>query len=769
MEDTSRVRLRVLGVISVSLFLALFGRLWYLQALESERFEIRAESNITRSIRTQAPRGQILDRNGRILVENRLSTIVAINRDAHLQQLQALGFDSVEKRAEFRAGMFADLARELSESGQLTKVSDLQVAFDDRSFTAFDDIPIARDVDEELLVFIGERPDRFPGVTVEQDLVRSYPFGDKAAHILGYVGSITGEELAGKEDLYKIVDPESIDPESGEPESVDPEGDNAVRLIEDPNGKQYRQNDEIGKQGIEAFFEDDLRGVPGTQELLVDNVGNLVEELSVSNPVRGSDVHLSIDIDLQVELEFELKRALDRARGVEVLQDEEPFRAPAGAGVIMDPRTGEVLAMASYPTFDPGDFIDGISQIQFDRLSDPLAHQPLLNRAVSEIYPAASTFKPFTAIAAEVFDVFGWQFVDDWNVPISDPGFWDLASCNIDFTGDVAGARASGCRKINAGGASMEGVDLRHSLSFSSDTYYYRIGEAFWIAPDDEVDPDGIQQIAREFGYGLETGIQLPNESAGSMPTAEAFRARHLANPEAFPRGDWTAGDNTNLSIGQGEVAVTPLQLANSYAALANGGTVFAPNIVSSIEPPNDDEEPVVFGPRIQREAEIPADIGQEITDGLVGVTMLPKLNIGQPSGTGWDAFNDPLEGGVSFDLINWPVAGKTGTAEIFGRADNAMFVGYGPSGSARFSTSINEPEYVIAVVLEEAGFGSDHAAPMVARLFKSIAEDDIDRAFTQDEIDTFYGVDNITDLELLEAATEETEVAAGIGQDTEQ
>ncbi len=754
MEDNSRVRLRVLGVIAVSLFLALFGRLWFLQALESERFEVRAESNITRSLRTQAPRGQILDRNGRVLVENRLSTIIAINRDAHLQQLRQLDaglpssekrFDSSEKRAEFRAEMFGDLARELSQAGQLTKVADLEAAFDDRSFTAFDDIPIARDVDEELLVFIGERPDRFPGVTVDQDLVRSYPFGDKAAHLLGYVGSITGGELADKADLYKIDDPDSEDP--------------AIR-IEDPNGKQYRRNDEIGKQGIEDFFEDDLRGIPGTREILVDNVGNLVETVSETNPVRGSDVHLTIDIDLQIKLEFELKRALDRSRAVEVLQDEEPFRAPAGAAVILDPQNGDILAMASYPTFDPGDFIDGISQTQFDKLSDPLAHQPLLNRAVSEIYPAASTFKPFTAIAAEVFDVFGWQYIDDWNVPISDPGFWDLKSCNIDFTGDVEGARASGCRKINAGGASMEGVDLRHSLSFSSDTYYYRIGEAFWIAGANTIDPEGIQKVARDFGFGAETGVQLPNEKGGLMPTAEQFRARHLANPEAFPRGDWGPGDNTDLSIGQGQVAVTPLQLANSYAALANGGTVYSPNVVSSVVPPNEEGEGITFGPRILRQAEIPESIEQEILDGLLGVTMLPKPNLEQPSGTGFDAFNEgpgsnDWVGGEQLDLVNWPVAGKTGTAEVLGRADNSMFVGFGPSGSPRFGTSINEPEYVVAVVLEEAGFGSKHAAPMVARIFKAISENDIDKALTQDEIDTIYGVDNITDLELAVAETE--------------
>jgi len=210
MEDTSRVRMRVLGVIAVSLFLALFGRLWYLQALESEQFEVIAQSNITRSIRTQAPRGQILDREGRVLVENRLSTVVTINRDSHLNELRALGYGSSDERAEFRAEMFANLARELSQSGLLTKVADLERAYADQSFTSFDDIPIARDVDEELLIFIGERPDDFPGVNVDQDLVRSYPFGKNAAHILGYVGSITGGELEAKENLYLIDDPDIL-------------------------------------------------------------------------------------------------------------------------------------------------------------------------------------------------------------------------------------------------------------------------------------------------------------------------------------------------------------------------------------------------------------------------------------------------------------------------------------------------------------------------------------------------------------------------------
>jgi len=193
------------------------------------------------------------------------------------------------------------------------------------------------------------------------------------------------------------------------------------------------------------------------------------------------------------------------------------------------------------------------------------------------------------------------------------------------------------------------------------------------------------------------------------MPNAEQFRARHLANPDAFPRGDWGPGDNTNLAIGQGEVAITPLQLANAYAALANGGTVFSPNIVSEVAPPTAAEEPIEFGARVLRQATIPEDIGQEITDGLLGVTMLPKPNLEQPSGTGFDAFNEAPGSpgwvfGVEMDLINWPVAGKTGTAEILGRADNSMFAGYG------------------------------------------------------EEVDVFYGVDNITDVSLIETAAAEAD-----------
>lgn len=716
MKDSSRLRLRVLGVVAFSLFAALFGRLWYLQVLEAESFEVTAQANITRSIRIQAPRGQILDRNGHVLVENRLSTVVTVNRDEHVRELEARGLDTVDQRAEFRSEMFQDLARELSQSGQLTKVSDLEAAFDDASFTDFDDIPIARDVDDELLIFIGERPDRYPGVAVEQDVIRSYPYGETAAHILGYVGSITGAELDEKSDLYLIDDPESNDPND---------------LIEDPDGKQYRGNDEIGKQGIEAFFEDDLRGVPGTREFTVDNVGNLLELIETVDPIRGSDVHLTIDIDLQVQLENELRETLENARLQQAEADAPAFDAPAGAGVILDPRDGSILAMASYPTFDPADFVDGIGQQQFDELNDPEAAQPLLNRAISENYPAASTFKPFTAIAAELNGVFGWDFVDDWNVPISDPGYWDLLSCSQDFTGDIEAAIATGCRKRNAGDAQLEGVDLRHSLTFSSDTYYYRLGEAFWIAPDDVIDPNGIQNVARDFGFGSELGVQLPSERSGQLPDADQFAQRHEDFPEAFPRGQWTAGDNTNIAIGQGEISVTPLQLANSYAVLANGGTLFSPNVVSLIDPPTEEESSIEFGPRALRQVEIPAGIEQEIADGLLGVTMQPGTDATTPGGTAFTAFNT---GGVGLDLLNWPVAGKTGTAEVLGRADNSLFVGYGPTGSRTFGTTMNEPEYVIAVVLEEAGFGSRNAAPMVARLFGAIANDEVPAAMTESE-----------------------------------
>jgi penicillin-binding protein 2 len=745
--------MRILGVVGVSLFVALFGRLWYLQALQAEELQEVATLNIQETIRTQAPRGRVLDINGNVLVDNRLSTIVTVNPEDLRIALVEQGVRDADDQKEFRLEMFTELARELSGSGQLTKLADLERAFNDPSFRRFEDIPVARDVDEELLIFIGERPNRFPGVKVEQDLVREYPYGARAAHILGYVGSITGAELEAKADRWTVVDP--VNPENRLP---------------DPFGKPYRSNDEIGKEGIERFFEDDLRGIPGTQVIEVDNFGNLVDIISSEAPQRGSDIMLTIDIDLQVELEDELKRALDRAREAEPAQPDDPsFNAPAGAAVIMDPRNGSVLAMASYPTFDPGDFIDGLSFDQKAALDDPTAHQPLLNRAVAEIYPAASTFKPFTAIAAEEYDVFGWDFVEEWDVPTSDPGYWDLKSCGLD-SDDRETALALGCRKRNAGDATMEGVDLEHSIAFSSDTYYYKLGEAFWIAPNDEIPDDGIQRIASQFGLGASTGIQLPGEKSGLMPTADLKQQRHEDNPEAFPFGDWYSGDNANIAIGQGDIAITPLQLTNAYAALANGGTVFSPNIVSEIRPPErveldelgnvvEDEdgkpvvvefEPIEFAPRVIREIDIPPDVQSAILDGLLGVTMLEKTLIDRPGGTAFDAFNEPDTGGVDFDLVNWPVAGKTGTAQVgngIDIADNAMFAGFGPSGSTNWGTAVSEPEFVMVTILEESGFGSKSAAPFVARMFDLIATDEVPKALRQEEIDEFYGVTNIGEL----------------------
>jgi penicillin-binding protein 2 len=714
----------------VSLFVALFGRLWYLQALQTEQLQEVATQNITRTIRTQAPRGRVLDVKGRVLVDNRLSTIVTVNQEELRKALVDRGMRDSDEQEAFRNEMFTELARELSNSGQLTKLSDLLRAYNDRSFTRFENIPVARDVDEDLLVFIGERPAKFPGVQVTQEVVRSYPFGDRAAHILGYVGSITGNELQAKANRWTIPDPE--DPDSAR--------------IPDPNGKPYRSNDEIGKLGIELFFEDDLRGIPGTRVIEVDALGNFVRNVDTVAPRRGSDVVLTIDIDLQAHIEDELRRTLERAREQVPEADEPPFNAQAGTAVVMNPQDGSVLAMASYPTFKPSDFTEGLSFAQKEALDDPLAHQPLLNRATSEIYPAASTFKPFTAIAAEVFEVFGWEFVEDYDVPTSDPGYWRLRSCAAGDSADLETARELGCVRRNAGDATMEGVDLRHSLTFSSDTYYYKLGEAFWISSNDEIPDDGIQQVASDFGLGATTGIQLPGEKAGLMPTAALKQQRHLDNPEAFPFGDWYSGDNAFVAIGQGDVAITPLQLVNAYSTLANGGTLHSPNIAARVEPA-DGSDAIEFGPRVLREVEIPETVAGPIIDGLLGVTLQPKVQLDRPSGTAYVAFNKPDEGGVAFDLYNWPVAGKTGTAEVTGKADNSMFVGFGPSGTATWGTTIQEPEYAMVALLEEAGFGSKAAAPMVARVFNAIATEQIERALTQDEVDEFYNAQSITEI----------------------
>ena len=675
MDKTFRYRLRILAVIALSMFAALTARLWFLQVLSGEEAAAVAETNILREIRVPALRGNILDVEGRTLVGNRLTTMVTINRRE---------LEEAELTEDERLEMLTEIAVEVNRSGLLLKVTDIESALSDPSFTRYDDIPIATDVDEELLIYFGERPEKFPGVEVVDSTVRSYLYGDLAGHVLGWVGPINDRE-------YETRRP--------------------------PPNKAYGIRDEIGKAGIELMFEDDLRGVAGRRVVEVDRLGQIVrerEDLFIA-PIPGDDVYLTIDIDLQYLLEQQLERTIFSQREVEPEKDEDeeedplPFDVPGGASVILDPRNGDVLAITSYPKFDPNDSIGGFSREQWESLNDPLNDLPMFNRAVQGEYAPGSTFKLFTAHAAWHENVFGVGLVKDADELWDDPGYYRLQSC-VGDTNDSASA--GGCMFRNANDAPYPQIDLVRAITVSSDVYFYTIGESIYINPLHN--ETGIQDAAAAYGMGSETGIALPYEQAGFLPTPQNRQERHENNPIAFPNGEWYPGDNVNTSIGQGDVLVTPLQLANAYATFANNGTLRSPNIALRVETQTG-ELVREFGERVLGEIEIDPEFRTRALEGLLGVTT-------DEDGTGYDAFNSRNFDGVFFPLADSPVAGKTGTAEVRGKADTAVFAAFGP---------VEEPAYVMVTILEEAGFGSRSAAPQVARVLKQIATDSVEDAPT--------------------------------------
>ena len=666
--------MRVLAVVALSMFLALTARLWYLQALKSDEAKDVATTNITRVINIEAPRGQIYDDYGKLLVGNRIVASVTINP----KEIEESEMNSQEINE-----MLTEIAIEINRSGKLLKVTDIETMLKDPSYGPYDDIPIAVDVPEDLLVYFGERPNRYPGVKVADRSVRSYLYGSLASHVLGWVGPVTNSELS----IRKPV-----------------------------GGKEYSLRDQIGKSGIELMFEDDLRGQNGKKVVEVDRRGRVIRERTdlFKPPVAGNDVHLTIDIDLQSLVENELERSIYLARGKipEPSEDDKdplPFVAPGGSSLIISPKDGEVKAMASFPTYDPNESIGGYSLSRWAELNDPANDLPMFNRAIQGEYAPGSTFKVFTAHAAWHEDVFGTGRVKEADEPIDDPGEYFLQSCRADAE-DLE--TAGGCVFRNAGSKPYENVDLIRSLTVSSDVYYYTIGESIYINPKHP--ENAIQDAAVSYGLGMQTGIQLPFEQDGYIPTPQKRKQRHEDNPQIFPNGRWYPGDNVNISVGQGDVLVTPLQLANAYATFANGGTNFAPNIVSSVFD-RDGEILKEFGKRVKKEIEIDSDFRNRAIRGLVGVTE-------DVEGTAYWAFNSVATDGAFFPIENFPIAAKTGTAEVRGKADSSLFAAITPA---------QNPDYVMVVILEEAGFGSAVAAPMSARVLEKVVEDRVPEALT--------------------------------------
>jgi len=613
-EDASRLRMAVLGVVVLSLFAAMVARLWYLQVLSGPTYRTEAQQNRVRIVVTEAPRGRILDRQGRVLVGNKVVSAVVVSREVMAKQPEVL-----DRLSPLLGVSAAELQRRVA----------------DERFSPFKPVPVAVDVPKERLIHIREHQAEFPGVEGIQLTQRAYPNGTTAAHVLGYTGEINDKEL------------------------------------EPRKARGYKAGDTIGKSGLELTYEDDLRGGPEIEKLEVDAEGRVLRSLGKQPAVQGNDVRLSIDLDIQKLAEESLVQGLEAARNAYDPDQAKFFLAPAGSVVVLDPRDGAVLAMASFPWYDPSEFVNGIKEATFRQLNDPAGNYPLNNRAIQGLYAPASTFKLATSVAA-----LGEGLIT--------PGT---------ILNDTGSFRIGNETRRNARGAAFGPVNVSRALTVSSDVFFYDLGARFCPGKC----RTAIQDTARAMGLGVYTDIELPFEADGRIADAENRRRLHQASPAAFPEGEWFTGDNVNVAIGQGETVVTPVQLATAYATFANGGTVYSPRLGAAVQDTRGTEIRRIE-PKALRRVELPAPVRNPVMDGLEGVVT-------DPEGTAFNAF-------AGFPHDQFRVGAKTGTAQAPPKQDTALFAAFGPTEASR---------YTVAVVMEESGFGASSAAPVARRIFDGI------------------------------------------------
>jgi penicillin-binding protein 2 len=624
----------MLSVIVAVLFLALSSRLWYLQVLAGDRYGDLAEGNRVRQVVIEAPRGRILDRDDKVLVRNRAAWAVTVKPSE-------LG----DRRA-----VLGRLARVLG-----TTRPKLEARLADYTGSPLRGIPVAEDVPMQQLFYLTEHAERFPGVAPEVLALREYPFGTTAAHVLGYVGEISPEELKQK------------------------------------RFRGYRAGDIVGKAGVELTYDKWLRGRNGVQDLEVNAAGEVVRSLGGRPPVPGRDLRLAVDLEVQRSAERALAEGMRAARALPDRERGGTYPAPAAAAVVLKPDDGSLLALASLPQYDPRRFVGGISRRDFARYANDPGN-PLLSRAVQSVYPPGSTWKPFTALAALRSGVI------TPSTTYNCPGSFTLGNyTKRDWT-----PRGHGT------------VALSDSLRLSCDVYYYNLGAQFFAEERAQEDrgakvDEKLQATARGFGFGRQPDLDLPYGADGTVPTREWRKRFWERNKKEYCAGSsavyrdlcregwrWQGGDNLNIAIGQGDLQVSPLQLALGYAAVANGGTVYRPHVGEAVLDPVSGRAVRTVAPRVEGVARVPGGALAAVAQALATVPT---------GGTATSAF-------AGFPLDRFPVAGKTGTADLPPKAPFAWFASFAP---------VSNPQYVVVVMVEEGGHGGESAAPVARAIYQKL------------------------------------------------
>jgi penicillin-binding protein 2 len=658
----SRLRLVVMQVVVISLLLTLLGRLWYLQVYEGAQYRQAADQNYIHHVVTEAVRGQILDDEGRPLVRNRVSLAITVDRSV-LSQLSSKRRHAEVKALARRLGMrplALEYRLELCGPGAHTRPP---ICWNGSQYQP---IPVATDVSETVALSILERSEAFPGVAADLEAVRQYPepYHANAAHELGYLGPVTDDEV------------------------------NASESTAHP----YYSSDLIGRSGLEAQYDSVLRGVNGVKQVAVDRAGDVIGTVGVTPPRPGDNLVTNLDARVQRVLEQQLAQAIHRARGQVDQKTGQHYKADSAAGVVLDTRNGHVIAMASLPTYDPAIWVGGVSYKQYAALTSPKAGLPLFSRAFQGGYAPGSTFK---IVSSTAMLQNGYSEAGPYDCP---------SSLHIaDRTFDNSESRGYGP------------ISLTRAIEVSCDTVFYKVAYDQWLR-DGGKDPiahphDIFIKAALAWKFGTATGLDLPGEASGNITTRQDRKRtwienraqycrdaktekdpylRAIARDNCGPAGAlYLPGDAVNFIIGQGETLITPLKLAQAYAAIANGGTLWKPQVAKAVLSPTG-RVLKVFRPIAQGHVPVDRSSLAFIRNALMHVPI---------NGTAKYQFTD-------FPLGQIPIAAKTGTAEVTGKQTTSWFATYAPA---------DKPRYAVVMMVSQGGFGSTTSADSVKAIYQAL------------------------------------------------
>jgi penicillin-binding protein 2 len=650
----------VIQALVFSLFATLFARLYYLQVVSGETYHARAASQSMREIVVQPERGLIVDSQGRPLVANRTSWVVSVDRTL-LGRLGEHGTEVVVRR----------LARVLDMKPARIRAKLVSCGTDDAvvgvcwNGSPYQPVPVGVDVSKSVALRILEQPEDYPSVLAEQQSVRSYPrpFGVNLAHVLGYLSPITADEY----DAAQKADDSSL------------------------NGASV-----VGRAGVEQQYDRWLRGIPGYRTVAVDSMGRVLGDDSEVAGQPGDTLVTSIDAKVQGVVERQLADTIKTARATFDEVTGRNYVADSGAVVVLEAKTGRVVAMASQPTYDPSVWVGGITKKQLSRLYSTSAGYPLLGRATQGQFAPGSTWKPFNAASA-----LSNGFTPDSRLDCS------------------SGLQVGNRWFKNYESASYGYIDFAKALQYSCDTFFYRVGLSYWNRygsdPQNVNAKDPLVEGAKGFGFGKETGIDLPGEASGRIADRHWKRAywksmkgyyckldRHNTTGkrdflsvfahEFCLEGDYyRAGDAVNYAIGQGDTLVTPLQLARAYAALSNGGTLYEPRLGKAIVS-SDGTVLRRIKPRVQGHVKATPAAMRYVDQALLGTAKVGTM--------AWRMIDFPL------DRVH--IRSKTGSAEVHGKQSTSWVASY-------------DENYVVVMMVSQAGTGSGTSGPAVRAIWESL------------------------------------------------